>query len=63
MGTATFVLGLAGEFGGALCGGSFGSVISCPVLDFITSKLKVSNELSVALCGVLLFVWAESETC
>ena len=62
-GTATFVLGLAGEFGGALCGGSFGSLTSCPSLGFITSKLEVSNELFVEISGVLLFVLSESETC
>ena len=61
-GTATFVLVLAGEFGGALFGGSFGSRISCPSLGCITSILKVSNELSVTLSGVLLFVSSESET-
>ena len=30
MGTATSVLGLSGEFGGALCGGLIGSLISSP---------------------------------
>ena len=29
-GTATFVLGLSGEFGGAHCGGFIGSLISSP---------------------------------
>ena len=29
-GTATFVLGFSGEFGGALCGGFIGSLISSP---------------------------------
>ena len=31
-GTATFVVGMSGELGGAFCGGSFGSLISSPLL-------------------------------
>ena len=60
MGTATLVLGLSGEFGSALCGGFIGSLISRPSLGCSISVLEVSNELSVALSGVLL---SESETC
>ena len=62
-GTATFVLGLSGEFGGTLCGGFIGSLISSPSWGCITSMLEVSNELSVALPSVPLFVSSESETC
>ena len=63
MGTATLVLGLSGEFGSALCGGFIGSLISSPSLGCSISMLEVSNELSVALSGVLLFASSESETC
>ena len=63
MGTATFVLGLAGEFGSALCGGFLGNLISCASLGCITSMLEVSSELSVALSSVLLFISSESKAC
>ena len=62
-GTAMFVIESSGEFGSALCGGSIGSLISSPSLGCITSILEVSNELSVALPGVLVFASSESETC
>ena len=62
-GTAMFVLGLSGEFGGAHCGGFIGSLISSPSIGCITSMLEVSNELSVPLPGVLLLVSSESEGC
>ena len=62
-GTATFVLGLSGEFGRAHCGGLIGNLIASPSLGCITSMLEVSNELSVEISGVLLLVSSESEIC
>ena len=62
-GTATFVLGLSGEFVGAHCGGFIGSLISSPSIGCITSILKVSSELSVPLPGVLLVMSSKSEVC
>ena len=62
IGTAMLVLGLSGEFGGALCGGFIGSLISRPLFGCSISMLEVSSELSVALSGMLMFASSESET-
>ena len=62
-GTATFVRGLSGEFGGAHCGGLSGNLISSPSCGCITSILEVPNELSVPLSGGLWVVSSESELC
>ena len=53
MGLLHWSLGLSGEFGSALCGGFIGSLISSASLGCSISMLEVSNELSVALSGVL----------
>ena len=42
IGTATLVLGLSGVFGGALCGGFIGSLISRPSFGCNISMLEVS---------------------